>query len=284
MTNLKLETLADGFVFLEGPRWHDNRLWLSDMWGNTVYTLTAAGKRTTVARLPNRPSGISFLPDGRMVVVSMTDRKLMQVDGSGNLSTYVDLTPYVSHDINDSVADQQGNIYVGNFGYDLLNHADPKTADLIMVTAKREIRVVARDLNFPNGTVITPDGRTLIIAETFASVLTAFDRAEDGSLSNRRIWAELGQRTPDGMCLDQAGAIWVSSFVTGEFVRVLPNGTIAEVIPCPGKRAVACNLGGDDGRTLFALTFAGELADIASGQQLARVEVCRVEVPGAGSP
>ncbi len=284
MAKYTLEMLADGFIFLEGPRWHDNQLWLSDMRGETVYTLTEAGKRSKVASFPKHPSGINFLPDGRVVIVSMQDRKLMQVDAGGKLSEYADLSKMVSYDINDTVCDANGNIYVGNFGYDLLAGEDPKTADLIMVAPSGQCKVVASGLEFPNGAVITPDGRTLIIAETFGHKLSAFDRAADGTLSNRRVWAHLGERTPDGICLDAEGAIWVSSFVTSEFVRVLPDGSIGDIITTQGKRAVACNLGGADGRALFALTFAGELADLGSGKPLAAVEVCRVEVAAAGSP
>ena len=284
MAKYKLEMLADGFIFLEGPRWHDNQLWLSDMRGETVYTLSEAGKRSKVASFPKHPSGINFLPDGRVVIVSMQDRKLMQVEAGGKLSEYADLSTMVSYDINDSVCDASGNIYVGNFGYDLLAGEAPKTADLIMVAMSGQSKVVASGLEFPNGAVITPDGRTLIIAETFGHKLSAFDRAADGSLSNRRVWAHLGERTPDGICLDAEGAVWVSSFVTSEFVRVLPDGSIGDSIVTPGKRAVACNLGGADGRTLFGLTFAGELADLGSGKPLAAVEVCRVEVAAAGSP
>lgn len=284
MAKYKLEMLADGFIFLEGPRWHDNQLWLSDMRGETVYTLSEAGKRSKVASFPKHPSGINFLPDGRVVIVSMQDRKLMQVEAGGKLSEYADLSTMVSYDINDSVCDASGNIYVGNFGYDLLAGEAPKTADLIMVAMSGQSKVVASGLEFPNGAAITPDGRTLIIAETFGHKLSAFDRAADGSLSNRRVWAHLGERTPDGICLDAEGAVWVSSFVTSEFVRVLPDGSIGDIIVTPGKRAVACNLGGADGRTLFALTFAGELADLGSGKPLAAVEVCRVEVAAAGSP
>jgi sugar lactone lactonase YvrE len=284
MAKYKLEMLADGFIFLEGPRWHDNQLWLSDMRGETVYTLTEAGKRTKIASFPKHPSGINFLPDGRVVIISMQDRKLMQVEAGGKLTEYVDLSSMVSHDINDSVCDAAGNIYVGNFGYDLLAGEAPKTADLIMVSPSRQCKVVASGLEFPNGAVITPDGRTLIIAETFGHKLSAFDRAADGTLSNRRVWAALGERTPDGICLDAEGAVWVASFVTGEFVRVLPDGSIGDIVATPGKRAVACNLGGADGRTLFGLTFAGELADLGSGKPLAAVEVCRVEVAAAGSP
>lgn len=284
MAKYKLESLADGFIFLEGPRWHDGRLWLSDMRGETVYTLTEAGKRTKVASFPKHPSGINFLPDGRVVIVSMQDRKLVEVAADGKQKEYADLSTMVSYDINDTVCDANGNIYVGNFGYDLLAGEAPKTAELIMVSMSGQKKVVASGLEFPNGAVITPDGGTLIIAETFGHKLTAFDRAADGTLSNRRVWAALGERTPDGICLDAEGAVWVSSFVTGEFVRVLPDGSIGDVITTPGKRAVACNLGGADGRTLFGLTFAGELADLGSGKALAAVEVCRVEVAAAGSP
>lgn len=284
MAKYKLEMLADGFVFLEGPRWHDKQLWLSDMRGETVYTLSEAGKRSKVASFPNHPSGISFLPDGRVVIVSMQDRKLMQVEAGGKLSEYADLSNMVSYDINDTVCDASGNIYVGNFGYDLLAGEAPNTADLIMVPMSGQPKVVASGLEFPNGAVITQDGSTLIIAETFGHKLSAFDRAADGTLSNRRVWAHLGERTPDGICLDAEGAVWVSSFVTSEFVRVLPDGSIGDIIVSPGKRAVACNLGGADGRTLFGLTFAGELADLGSGKSLAAVEVCRVEVAAAGSP
>lgn len=284
MAKYKLEMLADGFIFLEGPRWHDQQLWLSDMRGETVYTLSETGKRSKVASFPKHPSGINFLPDGRVVIVSMQDRKLMQVEAGGTLSEYADLSNMVSYDINDSVCDASGNIYVGNFGYDLLAGEAPKTADLIMVPMSGQPKVVASGLEFPNGAVITQDGRTLIIAETFGHKLSAFDRAADGTLSNRRVWAHLGERTPDGICLDAEGAVWVSSFVTSEFVRVLPDGSIGDIIVTAGKRAVACNLGGADGRTLFGLTFAGELADLGSGKPLAAVEVCRVEVGAAGSP
>ncbi len=278
-----LEVLADGFVFLEGPRWRDGRLWFSDMWGMAVHHVDEQGRVEQVVEVPNRPSGLNFLPDGRLVVVSMADRKLLAVDG-GTLSTYADLSALAAADINDSVVDPAGNIYVGNFGYDLFAGADPALANLVRVAPDGSATVAAEGLNFPNGTVITPDGGTLICAETFANCLTAFDRAADGSLSGRRVWAELGERTPDGICLDAEGAIWVSSFGSGEFLRVAEGGAISATITAPNKRAVACNLGGADGRTLFALTYEGEIEDIASGARNARIEVCQVEVPAAGSP
>lgn len=281
---LDLEVLAEGFVFLEGPRWHGERLWFSDMWGHSIHAMTAAGVCETVARVPTRPSGLNFLPDGRLVVVSMADRKLLEVTPQGELEDYADLSQLAAADINDSVVDASGNIYVGNFGYDLFNNAEPALANLVKVAPDGGMSVVASDVNFPNGAVITPDGGTFIVAETFAHCLTAFDRAADGSLSRRRVWAELGERTPDGICLDDAGAVWVASFMTDEFIRVDEGGRITHAIPCAGRRAVACNLGGPDGRTLFALTYEGAIEDIASGGRNARIETCRVEVPGSGSP
>lgn len=284
MSHYRLETLADGFVFLEGPRWQVDRLWVSDVFGNAVYTVSESGKRSFIAAFPQGASGISILPDGRVVVVSMRDRKLMEIGADGALSVYADLSGHFEHFANDTVTDRDGNIYVGNPGYDIFNHAEPKGADMLRVTPGREIHVAARDLAFPNGAAITPDGRTLIVAETFVGRLSAFDRAPDGSLSNRRVWAELGARTPDGICLDESGAVWAASFATGEFVRVREGGQVQDVIACPGKRAVACNLGGADGRTLFALTYAGTLEDIPTGKAAGQVEVCRVAVAGAGSP
>ena len=284
MSNLNLQVLADGFVFLEGPRWHDGRLWFSDMWGHAIHTITEAGVCTRIAEVPNRPSGLSFLPDGSLVAVSMGDRQLLRVGMDGRLSPYADLSGLATADINDVVTDSIGNIYVGNFGFDILSGEEAKLANLILVTPDGRAREVASAMNFPNGAVITPDQRTLICAETFASVLTAFDRAADGSLSNRRVWAHLGEEHPDGICLDAEGAIWVSCFTSGQFIRVQQGGTITHRIPTPGKRAVACNLGGADRKTLFALTYQGEISDIASGARNARIEACTVEVPGAGSP
>ena len=284
MATTQLEVLAEGFVFLEGPRWRDERLWLSDMYGQAIHTITEAGAVSKVADVPNRPSGLNFLPDGRLVTVSMTDNKLYVVDDAGGLSDYANLSALVTGHINDSVVDTAGNIYVGNFGFDLAAGENPVPTNLVRVATDGSTAVAAEDLLFPNGTVITPEGGTLICAETFANRLTAFTRAADGTLGNRRVWADLGMRQPDGICLDEAGAVWVSCIGAGEFIRVLEGGEVAQTIKAPGKLAIACNLGSADGRTLFALTYEGELADIPSGAKNARVEVCRVEVAGSGSP
>ena len=265
MNNPVLEVFAEDFVFLEGPRWHDGRLWLSDMWGHTVWALSTDGSREAMAKVTNRPSGLHFLPDGRLVIVSMADRKLLVRGEDGALTEYADLSALAPADINDCVGDSAGNLYVGNFGYDLFSGEDAKLANLVRVAADQSASVVANDMNFPNGSVIADNGATLICAETFANRLTAFDIDASGSLSNRRVWAEMGDHTPDGICLDQEGAVWVSSFGAGQFLRVIEGGKIDQQIEAPGKRAVACNLGGEDGCTFFALTYEGEIEDIASG-------------------
>jgi sugar lactone lactonase YvrE len=284
MSSMKLSVLAEGFSFLEGPRWHAGRFWFSDMWGFAVHNMTEAGVVERVAEVPGRPSGLAFLPDGRVIVVSMADRQLLVIGNNGSLSPYADLSSLANGDTNDCVTDAAGNIYVGNFGYDLFNGAEPAPANLIRVSPDGSASVVAENMNFPNGSVITPDGKTMIVAETFGHCLTAFDLSGDGALSGRRVWADMGERTPDGICLDAEGAVWVSSFETGEFVRVSEGGAVSDVIAAPGKCAVACNLGGDDGRTLFALTYQGAIEDLASGAKNARIETCRVDVAAAGSP
>jgi sugar lactone lactonase YvrE len=284
MASRQLEVLAEGFIFLEGPRWHDGRLWFSDMWGHAVHSVTENGAVARVADIPQRPSGLVFLPDGRLVVVSMVDRKLLAIDSAGSVSEYADLSALAAADINDAVIDSHGNIFVGNFGFDVFTGAEPALANLVRVAPDGVASVAAEDMNFPNGAVVTADGGTLICAETFANCLTAFDLDSDGQLSGRRVWADLGEHTPDGICLDQEGAIWAASFAAGEFLRVTEGGSIIDKIAAPGKRAVACNLGGADGRTFFGLTYAGEIADIASGAKNARIETCRVDVGAAGSP
>jgi len=283
MNRYKTEKFADGFVFLEGPRWHQGKLWFSDMWGFKVYTLTEAGERAVVCEVPQRPSGLGFLPDGTLLVVSMADRKLLKLAG-GKLAVHADLATLAGGDVNDSVTDARGRTYVGNFGYDLFGGAEQQPADLVIVEPDGAARVVARDLSFPNGTVIKDRGRTLVVAESWAGRLTAFDIAADGSLSNRRIYANLGERIPDGICLDAEGGIWVSSFNSGEFLRVLDGGEITDVVECGDKRAVACQLGGADGRTLFCLTYDGQIEDIHQQKAAGAIETVRVAIGSGGSP
>jgi sugar lactone lactonase YvrE len=283
MNQLTPTLLADGFVFLEGPRWHDGSLWVSDMWGFKVYRISTNGAREVLFELPERPSGLGFLPDGTPLVVSMANRKILKLV-NGALVEHADLSAHASGDCNDMVVDAQGRAYVGNFGFDIFNGAPPQMANLVRVDPDGSTHVVAQELNFPNGAVLTNGGRTLVVAETFGNVLTAFDLAANGTLSNRRVWAALGERTPDGICLDQDGAIWVASFMTGEFVRVLEGGVVSDIVPVPGKAAVACQLGGEDGRTLFCLTYKGTIEDLHQGKVAGAIETVRVNSPAAGSP
>jgi len=275
--------LVDGFVFLEGPRWHQGKLWVSDMWGYTVYTIAQNGAREVVCKVPERPSGLGFAPDGTLLIVSMENRSLVKLV-DGKLVKVADLSPWATGDCNDMVTDAKGRCYVGNFGYNLLAGEAPLMAKLVCVEPDGSARPVADDLHFPNGAVIMNGGRTLVVAETFGSCLTAFDIAADGSLSNRRCFAALGEHTPDGICLDTDGGIWVASFMTSVFLRVKDGGTVTDTVEVPGKRAVACQLGGDDGRTLFCLTYDGTIEDLHHAKPAGAIETVRVQHPAAGSP
>ncbi len=271
--------LLDGLVFPEGPRWHDDKLWFSDMYAGKVMTVDLAGNTEVVASVPQRPSGLGFLPDGRLLIVSMGDRRLLRLDPD-DLRPVANLTDVTGGDCNDMLVDAEGRAYIGNFGYDIASAAEPRPASLVMVAPEGDVRVVASDLVFPNGMVLTPNGKTLIVAETFAKRLTAFDVAGDGTLSRRRVFAELGSATPDGICLDAEGAVWAASFLTGEFLRVYETGSIRDRIAVPGRSAVACMLGGEDRRTLFLLTAEGGSGPDSKGY----IETVKVDVPGAGWP
>lgn len=283
MNNHETKFLADGFVFLEGPRWHAGHLWVSDMWDFRVYKVAADGSREVVCEVPQRPSGIGFLSDGTPLVVSMGDQKLMKIVDH-QLVSHADLSAQAVGDINDMALDSEGRAYIGCFGYDLFGGAEKQLADLLSVDKEGAVRVAAQGLDFPNGILLKDNERTLVVAETWANRLTKFDRALDGTLSNRQVYADLGDRTPDGICLDREGAIWVASFGSGEFLRVLDGGEITDRVYCEGKRAVACQLGGADGRTLFCLTFAGEIEDIHNRKRAGAIETVRVAVGAAGFP
>lgn len=277
------QVLLDGLIFLEGPRWYDGKLWFSDMFAGKVMTVDLSGNADVVTEVAERPSGLGFLPDGRLLIVSMQNRQLLRRDLDG-LKIAADLSDLAVGNTNDMVVDTQGRAYIGHFGYDLFSGEAPKPATLILVTPDGTAREVADNLEFPNGTVISPDGKTLIVAETFGKRLSAFSIAEDGSLSKRRVFAQFTEETPDGICLDAEGAIWISSFESGEFVRVKDGGTITDRIPVPGKRAVACALGGPGRQTLFLLTAETTIEELAQGKSIGRVETVQVDVPGAGLP
>ncbi|HYB89675.1 MAG TPA: SMP-30/gluconolactonase/LRE family protein [Candidatus Binataceae bacterium] len=277
-----LTTLIDGLHFPEGPRWHDGRLYFSDMHGDKVIAVGLDGRTSVVCEVPHWPSGLGWLPDGRMLVVSMTDRKLMRLDRDG-LKVHADLSALAPFHCNDMVVDGKGRAYVGNFGFDHVAQQAPRATVLVMVTPDGVARAVAADLFFPNGVVITPDGRTLIIAESFARRLTAFDIEPDGSLANRRLWADLGGRIPDGIALDAEGAVWVACPTRSEVVRVRQGGEVAETIKV-ATDAFACMLGGPQRKTLFVLTAATSEPERCRVETTGRIEFAQVDVPGAGWP
>jgi sugar lactone lactonase YvrE len=275
--------LFEGLSFGEGPRWHDGRLWVSDFYTHRVLAIADDGSAEAIVEVPNRPSGLGWLPDGRLLVVSMTDRRLLRLDGA-TLVEHADLSEIAGGDCNDMVVDPSGRAYVGNFGYDFARGGTPKSATLALVGPDGAVSPAATELQFPNGTVITPDGSTLVLGETFGRRLTAFDIAPDGSLSNRRVWADLGDVTPDGICLDESLGVWVADPTNSQCVRVLEGGEVTDRIPT-AQGCFACMLGGADRRTLHLVT--GELTsdvDRLTVERPGRIETMRVDVPGAGWP
>ena len=279
---LETTVLLDGLVFGESPRWHDGKLWFSDVIAQRVMTVDLEGKAETVIEMPGRPSGLGWLPDGRLLVVSVMDCRLLRLDPDG-LAEVADLHELASHHCNDMVVDRLGRAYVGNCGFDLIAKQPFAPAEIVLVTPDGDARVVADDLAFPNGTVITPDGHTLIVAESYGARLTSFQIEPDGSLTRRRIWAQLEQAVPDGICLDAEGAIWVASPGSGEVLRVREGGEVTHRIKM-STRAYACMLGGPQRRTLFVLTAETANPDKAKAKASGRIEIVEVDVPGAGLP
>ncbi len=279
---MKTKVLLDGLIFPEGPRWHDGKLWFSDMQGLHVMTVDPAGRSEKIIEVSGSPSGLGWLPDGRLQVVSMLDRRLLRLD-VGGLVEVADLSNLASFHCNDMVIDHQGRAYIGNFGFDFAANAPVRPAEIIMVAPGGDARIVAADLLFPNGTVITPDGQTLIVAETFGHRLTAFEIEADGSLVNRRIWAKLDDAYPDGICLDAEGAIWVAAPYPGEVIRVREGGRVTDRLTV-STRPYACMLGEKDRSTLFICTAGSAIPDEVRTVPGGKIEVFRVEVPGAGLP
>jgi sugar lactone lactonase YvrE len=278
----KLEVLLDGLTFPEAPRWHHGKLWFSDFYSHRVLTVDLDGRADSVTEVPQRPSGLGWTPDGSLLIVSMLDRRLLRFDGQLQ-HVVADLSKLATGPCNDMVVDQMGRAYVGNFGYDRHGGEPQRTTCIIRVDLDGHIVRAADDLLFPNGTVITPDGRMLVVGETFANRLTAFDVGFDGSLANRREFAHIDGFFPDGICLDAEGAIWAADPWGKRIVRVFEGGRIARTIPTGERGAYACMLGGDDRRTLFVCTNTGSGPAVAPRKD-GRIETIRVEVPGAGLP
>jgi sugar lactone lactonase YvrE len=259
-------TLIAGFGFLEAPRWRDGRIWFSDFYTYRVFSALEDGSDLRVeADVPQQPAGLGWLPDGRLLVVSMRDRRMLRRQPDGSLVTHADLSEYATGHLNDFAIDAAGRAYVGNFGFDLMGGAPLRTTSLHRVDPDGTVTEVATDLWFPNGSVITPE-QVLLVNETFGNRITAFDIAEDGTLTNRRVWAQFAPPPTefslekalaqvvvgaDGCCLDAEGALWIADATGGRLLRVTEGGTITDDLR-PGTPVYACALGGADGTTLFA--------------------------------
>jgi sugar lactone lactonase YvrE len=291
-----LETLVGDGAFFESPRWRDGRLWVSDYWRHQVLAIAPDGTTETVAEVPGSPSGLGWLPDNTLLVVSMLDRKLLRVE-NGSTVLYADLAVHSGPQSNDMVIDAAGRAYVSTIDFE--SFADLATTNLVRVDPDGSVSVAADGLWFPNGSVITPDGATLILAESWAQRLTAFDLEPDGSLTNRRDWARFappdadprGQPAqwgcaPDGLALDAEGAVWVADAANKRALRVREGGQILEEIGAGDLDVIACALGGDDGHKLFlCVTSDFRLPpEEAARTRPARILTCRVDVPHAGRP
>lgn len=268
------DLLADGFKFLEAPKWHKGRLWVSDVFDHKLFSIDSAGTRSLVCDVPDRPSGQAFLPDGRHIVVSAKDRKLLEVT-DGGLKEFVDLSAHARGYVNDFAVDPAGRLYVGDFGYDYDGGEPRRTTSIVRVDPDGSVTRVADDVDFPNGSAVIDGGRTLVVAETWECRITAFELSQSGELGNRRVFADLGDRQPDGLCADAEGALWVGCFNSGEFLRVLDGGVITDRFKFEGC-AISCVLGGEDRRTLFMTTFLGPPDEIATEARKSTIFAARV--------
>lgn len=288
---LKTTTLLEDLKFPEGPRWHEGKLWFTDYATRRLSQVDLQGNAQAVVEVPDLPTAFDWTPDGRLLIVSSSARRLLTLK-DGHLTEATDLSSLVPYSCGEMVISETGNAYIGNAGYDVMKYgpgfqSTPQNGLLLLVTPEGSARVVAEGMAFPNGMVITPDGKTLIVAESHAARLTAFTIGTDGSLSHRRVWAQFEQASkeapiaPDGMTLDTEGAVWVASPPSREVLRVREGGEIVSRVLLEAF-PLACMLGGPDRRTLFILTTSH--LNPADPQTQGRIEMVSVEIPGAGRP
>jgi sugar lactone lactonase YvrE len=271
-----------GLAIGESPRWHDGRLWFSDMGAQEVVAVDLEGRSEVIARIPAMPMGLGWLPDGRMLIVSSFDGRLLRRAPDGSSVTHADLTGLARHAWSDMAVDGRGNAYIGNIGFDFPD-GEFAPGILALVTPDGSARQVADGFSFPNGIAVTPDNSTLIVAESYANRLTAFDIAADGSLSNRRVWADLADGVPDGICLDSEGAIWYADVPNKRCVRVREGGEVLQTVDLD-RGCFACALGGPDRRTLLVMAaeFPGGMDP--NGPRTGQVVTVEAPAPGAGWP
>jgi sugar lactone lactonase YvrE len=291
-----VHTVIDGMSFTECPRWHSDRLWFVDFYIHRVHSVTEDGADLrTEAEVPQQPSGLGWLPDGRMLVVSQLDRRILRREADGTLVTHADLSGVVDAQLNDMVVDAEGRGWVGNFGFDLMAGEPLAPTSLYRVDPDGSVHLAASDLWFPNGSVLTPDGRTLLVDETLGNRVSAFDIADDGGLGRRRTWASFGALpsdlaqekalaelsvAPDGNALDAEGCLWIADALGGRAIRVREGGEIVDEVS-PGTGVFACGLGGADGRTLYLCAAPDFLAHNRRPVREAAILATTVEVPAA---
>jgi sugar lactone lactonase YvrE len=279
----EMQTLMTGIVFGESPRWHDDRLWFSDWGTQEIIAVDLEGNSEVILRVPSFPFCIHFLPDGRLLIVSASERLLLRRELDGSLVTHTDLSSLSEHPWNDIVVDGRGNAYIGNIGFDFPG-GEFAPGILALVTPDGSARQVADGVAFPNGIVVRPDNSTLIVAESYANRLTAFNIAADGSLSNRRVWADLDIGVPDGICLDAEGAVWYGDVPNKRCVRVREGGEVLQTIDLD-RGCFACMLGGVDRRTLFLVVREwGGMESTAEGARTGQLLTAPATAPGAGWP
>ena len=282
----RVKTLMTGLAFGESPRWHEGRIWFSNWVGQEIVAVDERGNSEIVARVPfdSFPFSIDWLPDGRLVMCSISDRPLLVREHSGAWSTYADTSHLNKAGWNEIVVDGRGNTYINGAGLDAPAGDLSAPGIIAMVTPQGVATQVADDIHFPNGMAITPDNSTLVIAESFARRLSAFDIDADGSLSNRRVWAELGDGAPDGICFDAEGAIWYADVPNKRCVRVREGGEVLQTVDVD-RGCFACMLGGADGATLFitAAIWRG-FEHMTDGSRDGVLLSARVSVPHAGRP
>jgi sugar lactone lactonase YvrE len=285
MADRTFETLAAGGGFFEGPRWHDGRWWVSDFYRHTVFAIAPDGASEEVMTVEAQPSGLGWLPDGSLLVVSMRDHKVLRRAPDGTVSVHADIASYCGGLANDIVVDSDGHAYVGNFGFDLMAGDTPCAAVLVHIAPDGTLEVAAEDLRFPNGAVITPDGATLMVGETMGGQYSAFSRGPDGALSDRRVWATVEGVAPDGCTLDAEGCIWAADALGNRLVRVAEGKGVIDEIPSPdGLGVYACMLGGEDGSTLLACAAPGYFEHNRAVAREAILATTTVDVPHAGLP
>jgi len=282
-TTPELKTLMTGIAFGESPRWHEGRLWFSDWIAQEVIAVDLRGKSEVITRVQALPFSLDWLPDGRLLITS--GRNLLRMGPDRSLETHANLGSLTNYGWNEIVVDGRGNIYVNGAEFDLMAGEKFTPGIVALLTPDGSARQVADNIAFPNGMAVTPDNSTLIVAESYGKKLTAFDIAVDGSLSKRRVWADLGDGVPDGICLDAEGAVWYADVPNKRCARVREGGEVLEIIDLD-RGCFACALGGVNMKTLFmvATEWRG-LARMVDGSRTGQILTVEVTVPGvSGMP